>query len=105
MAPDTQKLASRQSLGRRSFGMALVAMATNLKAKLTAKGKLRPHDMVRRKMPDGTALLDNLPRRDATAEEGDERAEAVYCNAIDRVTRVFGDKQRSQSTADEHLMY
>ena len=50
--------------------MALVATAATLKAKLTEKGKLRPHDMTRKKMPDGAAFVEELPRRAPRAAEG-----------------------------------
>jgi hypothetical protein len=44
--------------------MALVVTAAAAqKAKLQAKGKLRPHTMVRKKLPDGAELIDKLPER------------------------------------------
>ena len=86
--------------------MALVAANVQLKARLLTKGKLRPHDMVRNKLPDGAGLLEELPRRARSgADEGDEAADAAYCAAIDKVSRVFGKQRRAQSTADEHKMY
>ena len=58
--------------------MALVAANVQLKARLLTKGKLRPHDMVRNKLPDGAGLLEELPRRARSgADEGDEAAEAL----------------------------
>ena len=93
-----------QLAGRGS--MAFVAANVQLKAKLLTKGKLRPHDMVRKKLPDGAGLLEDLPRRARSgADEGDEAADAAYCAAIDKVSRVFGKQKRAQSTADEHKMY
>ena len=41
----------------------LEATRVALKAKLADKGRLRPHEMVRKKMPDGTGSLQDLPRR------------------------------------------
>ena len=62
--------------------------------------------MVRKKLPDGAGLLEELPRRARLgAEEGDEAADAAYCAAIDKVSDVFGKQKRSQTTADEHKMY
>ena len=43
--------------------MAIIAAATQLKARLQAKGQLRPHKMIRKKLPDGTGLLEDLPQR------------------------------------------
>lgn len=40
----------------------LVAANVQLKARLMAEGKLRPHEMIRKKLPDGSGLLDELPR-------------------------------------------
>ena len=59
---------------------------------------------MRKKLPDGSALLSDLPKR-ADAPEGDERAEAEYCAAVQKLSRVFGKQRRSNSTADEHKMY
>ena len=55
--------------------MALVATRAALSKKLTEKGTLRPHDfdyMVRKKLPDGTGLLEDLPVRARGAKEDDE---------------------------------
>lgn len=43
--------------------MALVAGAAQLKAKLQLKGRWRPHAAIRKKFPDGSALLSELPKR------------------------------------------
>ena len=43
--------------------MALVASAAAQKAKLVAKSRFRPHEMIRKKLPDGTGLLKELPTR------------------------------------------
>ena len=85
--------------------MALLAACVQLKAKLMEKGKLRPHEMIRKKLPDGAGLLEELPRRARGAPTCDEAADAQYCEAIDRVSAVFGNQRRSQTTADEHKMY
>lgn len=85
--------------------MAMVAAAVQLKAKLTEKGRLRPHKMLRKKLPDGAALLDKLPQRAAGALSDDAEADAEYCKAIDKVSAVFGKQKRAQTTADEHKMY
>lgn len=61
-----------------------------LKAKLADKGRLRPHEMIRKKMPDGTGSLQDLPMRAHGAAAEDEAADGEYCKAIDRVTAVFG---------------
>ena len=59
--------------------------------------------MVRSKLPDGSGLLKELPRRTAT---GDAAADdARYCAEVDKVAAVFGNQRRGQSTADEHKMY
>ena len=42
---------------------------------------------MRKKLPDGVDLLDKIPARDKGAKEGDARAEAEYCGAIDKVRR------------------
>ena len=73
-----------------------------LKAKLADKGRLRPHEMIRKKMPDGTGSLQDLPMRAHGAAAEDEAADGEYCKAIDRVTAVFGKQNRAQTTADEH---
>ena len=75
--------------------MALVASKVALKAKLVQKGRLRPHNMIRKKMPDGTGLLDDLPVRARGAAEDDEPADVAYCHAIDKVTKVLGNQMRS----------
>ena len=85
--------------------MALVAVTAQLKAKLMAKGQHRPHNMIRRKLPDGADMLDNLPKRASGAHSDDEGANDEYCAAIDKVTNVFGAQKRAQTTADEHKMY
>ena len=41
--------------------------------------------MVMKKMPDSTADLADLPRRNAAAVEGDIVAEEEFCQAIARV--------------------
>ena len=52
--------------------MALVATRAALSKKLTEKGRLRPHEMIRKKLPDGTGLLEDLPVRARGAKEDDE---------------------------------
>ena len=61
--------------------------------------------MIRKKMPDGTGSLQDLPMRAHGAAAEDEAADGEYCKAIDRVTAVFGKQNRAQTTADEHKMY
>jgi hypothetical protein len=46
-----------------SGSMVLIAEAQQVKAKLQLKGRWRPDKMVRKKMPDGTGLLANVPQR------------------------------------------
>ena len=85
--------------------MALVSSgAAHLKAKLQVKGKWRPYAAIRKKLPDGSAMLSELPKR-ADAPEGDEQAEEAYCAAVRIVSDVFGKQRRSNTTADEHKMY
>ena len=85
--------------------MALVSVgAAQLKAKLQTKARWRPHAAMRKKLPNGSELLSDLPTR-ADAPEGDEKAEKEYCAAMQRVSRVFGKQRRSNSTADEHKQY
>ena len=79
-----------------------LAQSQELKAKLQTKGKVRPHKMVSKKMPDGsTAALTELPKRLATGAA----AEKAYCDAIDKVSGVFSRQRRSVSTAQEHKQY
>ena len=47
--------------------MALVTGSLQLKARLQGKGKLRPYEMVRKKLPDGTAELAHVPKRRSEA--------------------------------------
>ena len=77
-----------------------------LKAKLLAgEGfKWRPYAAIHKKLPDGSAMLSELPKR-ADAPEGDEQAEEAYCAAVRIVSDVFGKQRRSNTTADEHKMY
>ena len=42
---------------------AVAAQAMTLRARLQQKGAYRPHEMMRKKMPDGTGRLAELPRR------------------------------------------
>ena len=82
--------------------MMSLAQSQELKAKLQTKGKVRPHKMVSKKMPDGsTAALTELPKRLATGAA----AEKAYCDAIDKVSGVFSRQRRSVSTAQEHMQY
>lgn len=85
--------------------MALVASAAAQKAKLVAKSRFRPHEMIRKKLPDGTGLLKELPTRAKSTSEDDDAADKEYCAAIDKVSAVFGKQLRAQTTADEHMMY
>ena len=81
--------------------MVLVAEAQQLKAKLMLNG--RPEKMVRTKMLDGAGMIAKVPQRRKNA------ADIVYCEAIDKVTKVLDNQLRSQKTskkaADEHKMY
>ena len=70
--------------------MTLEATRMALKAKLANKGRLRPHEMICKKMPDCTGSLQDLPMRAHGAAAEDEAADGEYCKAIDRVTAVFG---------------
>ena len=85
--------------------MLLAAPSARVRAKLQAKASWRPSKMVMKKMPDGTADLDELPRRRDDAVPGDEAAEDEYCQAVARVAAAFGKQRRSMSTAAEHVMY
>ena len=68
-----------ETAGRDSHAtMAMCAEASQVKARLQAKGKHRPHSMIRRKLPDGAELLDKLPRRDRNAPVDDEAADIGY---------------------------
>ena len=78
--------------------MALVATRSALKAKLMDKGRLRPHEMIRKKLPEGTGDLDDLPVRAQGAGVDDEAADSAYCQAIDKVTAAFGRHNRAQTT-------
>ena len=55
-----------------------------LKAKLANKGRLRPHEMICKKMPDGTGSLQDLPMRAHGAAAEDEAADGEYCKQGDR---------------------
>ena len=49
--------------------MALALAKTSVaKSRMTSKGRYRPHAMVRKKMPDGTGQLSELPVRARLAE-------------------------------------
>ena len=90
--------------------MVLIAEAQQVKAKLQLKGRWRPDKMVRKKMPDGTGLLANVPQRRTSSRAVDDSVQDAtldqeYCDAIDKVSAVFGRQKRSNSTADEHRMY
>ena len=64
--------------------MMSLAQSQELKAKLQTKGKVRPHKMVSKKMPDGsTAALTELPKRLATGAA----AEKAYHDTATRSTR------------------
>jgi hypothetical protein len=78
--------------------MTLEATRMALKAKLANKGRLRPHEMICKKMPDGTGSLQDLPMRAHGAAAEDEAADGEYCKAIDRVTAVFGKQNRGVPT-------
>ena len=71
-----------------------------MKAKLQLKGKYRPHAMVKKKMPDGSGALGNLPSRGSEAD-----SDLEYCAAIDKISATFGRQRRSETTAAEHKMY
>ena len=85
--------------------MVLIAEAQQLKAKLMLKGKWRPEKMVRKKMPDGAGMIAKVPQRRLGNGADDATADKEYCNAIDKVSSVFGAQKRSNSTAAEHRMY
>ena len=90
--------------------MVLIAEAQQVKAKLQLKGRWRPDKMVRKKMPDGTGLLANVPQRRTSSRAVDDSVQDAtldqeYCDAIDKVSAVFGRQKRYNSTADEHRMY
>ena len=80
--------------------MALVlAKASADKTRLSSKGRYRPHWIMRKKMPDGTGQLSELPIRARLAERvGEEAADDEYCKAIATATKIFGKKMRGQST-------
>ena len=58
--------------------MALVAQTMALRSRLEQKGAYRPNEMVRKKLPDGTALLAELPSRDKEKAAGDRQAEDAW---------------------------
>ena len=90
----------------RSSGMVRVAEAQQLKAKLMLKGKFRPEKMIRKKMPDGSGMIAKMPRRRRDQGGGDAAAaDKEYCNAINKISSVFGKQKRSNTTAAEHRMY
>ena len=85
--------------------MALVVGAAQLKARLTQKTACRPTEMTRRKMPNATGLLEQLPVRDPSAPAGEQAANKKYMAEIDGVAHAFGGQKRSQGTEDECLKY
>jgi hypothetical protein len=108
----SQKLIGQSKADRTKFSgsMVLIAEAQQVKAKLQLKGRWRPDKMVRKKMPDGTGLLANVPQRRTSSRAVDDSVQDAtldqeYCDAIDKVSAVFGRQKRSNSTADEHRMY
>lgn len=79
----------------RSSGMVRVAEAQQLKAKLMLKGKFRPEKMIRKKMPDGSGMIAKMPRRRRDQGGGDAAAaDKEYCNAINKISSVFGKQKR-----------
>jgi len=81
--------------------MVLIAEAQQVKAKLQLKGRWRPDKMVRKKMPDGTGLLANVPQRRTSSRAVDDSVQDAtldqeYCDAIDKVSAVFGRCARSR---------
>ena len=100
------RVAARSSTIRKAVvtavvaAMALVlAKASADKTRLSSKGRYRPHWIMRKKMPDGTGQLSELPVRARLAERvGEEAADDEYCKAIATATKIFGKKMRGQST-------
>ena len=82
---------SEPTIEQSSGDMVLIAEAQQLKAKLMLKGKWRPDKMVRKKMPDGAGMIANVPqRRVGNGADNGAAADKEYCDAIDKVSSVFG---------------
>ena len=77
-----QRKEKASALGSPQRLMSLDATRVALKAKLADKGRLRPHEMIRKKMPDGTGSLQDLPARVQGAGADDEAADGEYCKGI-----------------------
>lgn len=99
----SQKLIGQSKADRTKFSgsMVLIAEAQQVKAKLQLKGRWRPDKMVRKKMPDGTGLLANVPQRRTSSRAVDDSVQDAtldqeYCDAIDKVSAVFGRCARSR---------
>ena len=54
-----------------------------------AKGLYRPYEQIRKKLPDGTGLLDALPSREQTSGD-DEQVCIGISNALDGVLCAVG---------------
>ena len=83
--------------------LVVITEAAQLKAKLMLKGKSRPERMVRRKYPDGSDMIADVPQRKKGVD--DVTADKEHCESIDKCASVFGRQKRSNSTAAEHKMY
>ena len=83
--------------------MAMIASVAQLKSNLTEKGATRPSAIMRKKMPNGSSDLQEMPRR-REYPEGAE-GEAEWCNDVDAASSSYGKANRAQSTANEHDQY
>ena len=55
--------------------LAMIASVAKLKSKLTEKGATRPSAIMRKKMPNGSSELQEMPRRREYAEGAEGEAE------------------------------
>ena len=83
--------------------MAMIASVAKLKSKLTEKGATRPSAIMRKKMPNGSSELQEMPRRREYAEGAE--GEAEWCKDVDAASCSYGKANRAQSTASEHDQY
>ena len=87
-----------------SRAMVMTAQDAQQRKRIEQKGKHRPDKMVRGKLPEGSSKLGNLPTRDRGAAN-EAAADDKYCKAIDKISSVFGQHRRSETTAAEHRIY
>ena len=88
-----------------SGSRALVAPLARKRIKLEAKGKVRPHKQIARRLPAGSGDLASVPK--GKDYVGGKKSGGVeeHCKAVRGATQTFKESHRAESTAREHDMY